>query len=156
VLALAADAQACVCVQAPLDERLDDADAAVVGRVLSEEIRDVQGLPQRNLTIEVDTRVKGDLERTIVVRTPAQTSCDVSVDVGTPVGLLLTRAPDGVWLANLCSVVSADELVAEAGEPRGGTIKVVLGVIILAIVLSWALRRRARGTRPNLPGAPQP
>ena len=35
-LAFASPAAACVCVDAPLDERLDDADAAVVGRVAAE------------------------------------------------------------------------------------------------------------------------
>jgi MYXO-CTERM domain-containing protein len=46
--------------------------------------------------------------------------------------------------------------VTVGGEPRGGVIKVVLGIAILALVLSWALRRKARGTRPRLPGAPEP
>jgi hypothetical protein len=46
--------------------------------------------------------------------------------------------------------------VAAGGEPRGGVIKVVIGILILALVLSWALRRKARGTRPDLPGSPQP
>ena len=71
-------------------------------------------------------------------------------------GLLLTRAPDGSWLANLCGVVEEDQLVAAGGEPRGGVIKVVLGVLILGLVLTWALRRKARGTRPSIPGAPEP
>jgi hypothetical protein len=52
--------------------------------------------------------------------------------------------------------VTPGELVAAGGEPRGGVIKVVFGVRIHARVLSWALRRKARGTRPSLPGAPEP
>ena len=56
------------------------------------------------------------------------------------------------WFASQCSVVTPGELVAAGGEPRGGVIKVVLGVLILGLVLSWALRRKARGTRPSLPG----
>ena len=35
-LAFASPAAACVCVEAPIEERLDDADAAVVGRVVAE------------------------------------------------------------------------------------------------------------------------
>jgi MYXO-CTERM domain-containing protein len=61
-----------------------------------------------------------------------------------------------VWLASACNVVSSVDVVAYGGEPRGGVIKVVLGLAILALVLSWALRRKARGTRPRLPGAPEP
>ncbi len=35
-------------------------------------------------------------------------------------------------------------------------IKVVVGFVILGLVVLWALRRLRRGTRPELPGAPQP
>ena len=73
-----------------------------------------------------------------------------------PVGLILTRAPDGAWIATACSVVEPGPLVAEGGEPRGGVIKVGVGIVILALVLLWALRRLKRGTRPDLPGAPRP
>jgi hypothetical protein len=53
-------------------------------------------------------------------------------------------------------VVDPGQLVAEGGEPRGGPIKVVVGVAILAVVLLWAFRRLRRGSRPDLPGAPEP
>jgi hypothetical protein len=72
------------------------------------------------------------------------------------IGLLLTKAPDGAWLASACSVVAPGPLVAEGGEPRGGVIKVGIGIVILALVLGWALLRLRQGKRPNLPGAPQP
>ena len=62
----------------------------------------------------------------------------------------------GGWQGTTCSIVAAGELVAEGGEVRGGGIKIVIGILILGLVLSWALRRRARGTRPQLPGAPEP
>jgi hypothetical protein len=148
--------QACVCAQQPLDQRLDEADAAVVARLVA--VRETQTFPpQRALTFEVDQRVKGEIDDTFDIRSTG-TSCDLEPDVeeGVPVGLLLTRAPDGVWQGSTCSLVSAGELVAEGGETRGGAIKVVIGLLILALVLSWALRRRARGTRPQLPGAPEP
>jgi hypothetical protein len=151
---LAGDAQACTCAALPLEERLDDADAAIVGRVVSEETRDLRGIPQQYSTIEVDGRVKGEVEDTIVVQSPQ--TCHLPPVGDEPIGLLLTRAPDGAWLASVCNVVNVNQLVAEGGEPRGGAIKVVLGLLILALVLSWALRRRARGARPELPGAPEP
>jgi hypothetical protein len=139
-----------------MSERLDDADAAVVGRVVGERAGEVRGAPQTFLTVEVDQRVKGDVERTLEVRTPSGTDCDVQVPRDEAVGLLLTQAPDGAWLATLCSVVSPGELVVEGGEPRGGTIKVAIGIVILGLVLLWALRRLRRGSRPDLPGAPKP
>jgi MYXO-CTERM domain-containing protein len=156
VLVLAGDAHACSCVTAPIEERLEQADAAIIGRVVDEEVGELRGARLRLLTMEVDQRVKGDVEKTLVVRSPLGSSCDVELPKDEVTGLLLTRAPDGAWLATTCSIVDENQLVAAGGEPRGGVIKVVLGVLMLALVLSWALRRRARGTRPSLPGAPEP
>jgi hypothetical protein len=153
---LAAPAGACVCADTPLSQRLDESDAAVVGRVVAERAGDVQGAPVRLLTFDVDQRVKGDVERTIVVRTPSHTDCDVEVPMNEAIGLLLTKSPDGAWLASACSVVEPGPLVAEGGEPRGGVIKVGIGIVILALVLGWALLRLRKGKRPDLPGAPQP
>jgi HAMP domain-containing protein len=156
VLAFAADALACVCVEGPLRDRLDDADAAAVGRIVAEEAGEVEGAPQSFLTFEVDQRVKGDLDKTIVVRSPSGTSCDLRVRTDEVVGLLLTTAPDGAWLASLCSIVDPGELTVVGGEPRGGPIKVAIGVVILGLVLLLALVRLRRGSRPQLPGPPPP
>lgn len=164
-LALAGEAQACVCVDAPIEERLKQADAAVIGRVNGFGSPDpTNPEPIRMMTFDVEQRVKGDvtghvsgIDKTrIFVRVPLGTDCDVSIETGTTTGLLLTGQPGGIWFASACSIVTAGELVAAGGEPRGGVIKVVLGVLILGIVLTWALRRRARGVRPDLPGAPEP
>ena len=108
------------------------------------------------LTIDVDQRVKGDVEKVIEVRTPAGTDCDVDVPMNKAIGLLLTTSPDGAWLASACSVVEPGPLVVEGGEPRGGVIKAGIGIVILALVLLWALLRLRKGKRPDLPGAPQP
>ena len=143
-----------MCVDAPLDERLDDADAAVVGRVTAEREGELNGLAQLFLAFEVEQRVKGEVEREIEIRTPSGTDCDVEVPRDEQVGFLLTRAPDGAWLATACSVVNPGQLVVEGGEPRGGPIKVVVGAVILGLVLLWALRRLRKGARPDLPGAP--
>jgi hypothetical protein len=145
-----------VCADTPLSERLNESDAAVVGRVVEERPGDVRGAPVVLLTVDVDQHVKGDVGKVIEVRTPSGTDCDVEVPMNEAIGLLLTKSPDGVWLASACSVVEPGPLVVEGGEPRGGGIKVVLGVVILALVLGWALLRLRKGKRPDLPGAPQP
>jgi MYXO-CTERM domain-containing protein len=155
--AFAGDAYACACIQATVQERLDQADAAVVGRVVSDAPYELErGAQARRLEVAVEQRVKGDLGDTVFVVVPSGTDCDVDIALETTTGLLLARRPDGQWFASLCSIVTPGELVAAGGEPRGGVIKVVIGVLILALVLSWALRRRARGVRPDLPGAPDP
>jgi hypothetical protein len=128
VLALAGEASACVCAEQPLGERLDTSDAAIVGRVVAERRGEANGAPLRLLTVEVDQRVKGELDGTIVVRSPSGSDCDLLVARDEAIGLLLTRAADGVWLGNACSVVAPGRLVAEGGEPRGGVIKVGIGI----------------------------
>ncbi len=145
-----------MCADTPLSERLNESDAAVVGRVVEERPGDVRGAPVVLLTVDVDQHVKGDVGKVIEVRTPSGTDCDVEVPMNEAICLLLTKSPDGVWLASACSVVEPGPLVVEGGEPRGGGIKVVLGVVILALVLGWALLRLRKGKRPDLPGATQP
>jgi hypothetical protein len=150
-----------VCADAPVEERLDGADAAVVGKVRSYAVPE-SDVPIRVMTFDVETRVKGDVPnqvegadgRRILVRVPLNTDCDVALEPGATTGLLLTQQPGGAWYATACSVVSAGLLVTEGGEPRGGPIKVVIGVLVLALVLLWSLRRLRKGARPDLPGAP--
>lgn len=153
---LASPAAACQCVDAPISQRLDDSDAAVVGAVVAERRGELRGAPQLVLTVDVQQRVKGDVDRVLQVRSPSGTDCDVAVPRDKTVGLLLTRGPGGSWLATACSVVDPGLLVAAGGEPRGGPIKVVVGIVVLALVLLWALLRLRKGARPDLPGAPRP
>ena len=139
-----------------MSQRLDDADAAVVGAVVAERRGELRGAPQLVLTVDVDQRVKGDVGRVLEVRSPSGSDCDVDVPLDKTIGLLLTRGRGGSWLATACSVVDPGLLVAAGGEPRGGAIKVGVGIVVLLLVLLWALRRLRKGARPDLPGAPRP
>src|SRR5919197_41142 len=131
-LALAGAAGACMCSKEPMSTRLDDADAAVVGKVVSRRRTELRGQPQLLLTIDVQQRVKGrGLHDPLLVRTPLDSDCDVHFRLDRTVGWLLTKAPDGTFLATACSVVGPTALVAAGGEPRGGVIKVVVGLFIL-------------------------
>jgi hypothetical protein len=145
-----------VCPDAPLRVRLDDADAAVIGRIVAERSGELKGDRLRLLTVQVDQRVKGDLEGTVEVRGPSGTDRDVDVPHDVEYGFLLARTADGAWFATSCSVVPPGRLVVEGGEPRGGVIKVGVGIVILALVLLWGLLRLRKGARPDLPGAPRP
>jgi hypothetical protein len=151
-LALASPAAACVCADGPLEERLEAADAAAVVRLVDESERASRGA----LELEVEQQVKGSLGDRILVRTPSGTDCDLELEPGQTVGLLLTRMPSGEWLGTACSVVDPGALVAEGGEPRGGPIKVAIGIVILGLVLLFAWYRLRQGSRPELPGAPEP
>ena len=149
-------------MDAPVEERLEGADAAVVGTVRGYAEQPDADVPTRVMTLDVETRVKGDVPnqvpgsdtRRIFVRVPMTTDCDGTVETETTIGLLLTKQPSGAWYATACSVVPAGQLVTEGGEPRGGPIKVAIGAVVLALVLLWALLRLRKGSRPNLPGAP--
>lgn len=149
--ALAEGAGACVCIRAPIEDRLDEADVAIVGRIVDVTEGSTGGVPQRLLTVEVEQRVKGDVSRELVVRSPSGSDCDLVVATDRSVGLLLTRGKDGVLLGSACSVVDPGPLVVAGGEPRGGPIKVLVGFAILALVLLWSFRRLRRGSRPDLP-----
>ena len=145
-----------MCANTPISQRLDESDAAIVGRIVAERPGQVEGAPVTILTVDVDQRVKGKVDSTLRVRSPRGSDCDVEAPMNQTIGLLLTRSPDGAWLASACSVVEPGPLVAAGGEPRGGVIKVGIGIVILTLVLTWALRRLRKGTRPDLPGAPRP
>jgi hypothetical protein len=138
-----------------LSQRLDAADAAVVGRVISVRAGELRGAPQRLLTLDVDQHVKGDVAKEIVVWSPSGTTCDLTPAMNKAIGLFLTRSPEGMWVASGASLVNPGRLVVTGGEPKGGAIKVVVGVVILGLVLLWALRRLRRGARPDLPGGPR-
>ena len=146
----------CVKVAEPMSKRLDDSDAAVVGAVISRRPTEVRGAPAVLLTIDVEQKIKGRrVGNPVVARGPLHTDCDVTVPNGTRRGFLLTKTADGTWLVTGASVVAATPLIAAGGEPRGGVIKVAIGLVILGFVLLWALRRLRRGARPELPGAPR-
>jgi len=154
-LAFAGAAAACVCAEGSMKERLDAADAAVVARLVDSK-NALSSPTRRVLTFEVEQRVKGDVGRRVDVRSPSGTACDLEVHEAQTIGLLLMKMPDGEWLGTQCSVVDPGELVAAGGEPRGGTIKVGIGIVILGLVLLFASYRLRRGLRPQLPGAPEP
>ena len=112
---------------------------------------ELNGLRQLYLTVEVEQRVKGDLGRTLEIRSPSGTDCDLEVPRDESVGLLLTAAPDGAWLATACSVVIPGQLVVEGGEPRGGPIKVVVGAVILGARAVVGTAAPAQGLAPRSP-----
>lgn len=139
-----------------MDERLDQADAAVVGRIVGPVEGDAGPGHQRLLRVDVEQRVKGSVSSELVIRAPVGTDCDLPARTNRSIGLLLTETPDGVLLGSVCSIANPGELVVAGGEPRGGVIKVLIGFVILGLVLLWSVRRLRRGARPDLPGAPRP
>ena len=154
-LALASPAAACVCVDAPMGERLDDADAAVVGRVVAERPGELNGLRSSSSRSRSSSESRATSSGRSKCGRPRERTA-TSMCRATSRSASCSRAlPTASGSRTACSVVNPGQLVVEGGEPRGGPIKVVIGIVILALVLLWALRRLRKGSRPELPGAPR-
>ena len=137
--ALAGDALACTCAQASsLERRLEAADAAFVGRLVS-----VRGTAYR---FEVDQVVKGSLDEALTVQSASTTAqCGLRRSRrDEAVGVLLMRAGEGRWASSLCAQTTAGELLSIGGEPPGQALKLLVGVIVLLGVLAYALHRLRR------------
>lgn len=153
-LTLPATARAIACPNVPLPDRLAEADAAFVGRLTA-----VRPDPGRGTLYRFDVRqrVKGPVGGLVEIRsaTPLTDSRDRPLVADTVVGVL--AGLDGATLTtSSCLLTDPAALLAVADEPRGGAIKVLIGLALLAAVLAWAVVRRRRGTRPELRGAPTP
>jgi hypothetical protein len=140
-LALAGDAAACTCAAGvPVEQRLEAADAAFVGRLVS-----VRGTAYE---FEVDQQVKGDLGRQVIVRS-ARDTAQCGLRRSSPdeaVGVLLTRAGGG-WASSLCAQTTAGELLTAESPERGQALKLAIGVVVLLVVLAYALVRLRRRQR---------
>jgi hypothetical protein len=138
-----AAARAIDCPTIPLENRIESADAAFVGRLVSD--RPAAGDGHRVYRFVVDQRVKGPIGREVELDAMRLTDAE-----GTPlerdvaVGVLANR--DGAaWVTGSCSLTDPGALLSAADEPKGGAIKIVIGLIILALVLGYSFRRlRAR------------
>lgn len=140
-------AAAPVCPNVPIPDRIAASDAAFVGRLVSS--RPVaQGRAYRFV---VDQVVKGPVGSEVEVRSTRLTDSE-----GTPlrpevaVGVM-ARLDGSSFITDSCNLTDPGALLASFDEPRGNAIKVVIGIVLLAFVLAYAIVRRRRGTRPTLP-----
>ena len=135
-------ARAVTCPAIPLEQRLEGADVAFVGRLLSE--RPAQG-QQRAYRFTIDQAVKGPVGREVEVHAVRLTDLgDRRLERDVAVGVLASTAHGGSLVSSSCSLVDPAFLLATADEPRGAWIKVVIGVLILGAVLVYSLRRLTR------------
>ena len=140
-LALAADAAACSCVAGvPIAQRLEEADAAFVGRLV--------GVRGTAYEFEVDQEVKGEFgDRVLVLSGRDTAQCGLRRSApDEAVGVLLTRA-DGGWASSLCAQTTAGELLEAETPERGARIKLAIGVAVLLAVLAYSLVRLRRRHR---------
>ena len=146
-LTFAARAAAFDCPNTPVEERLEAADVAFVGTLVSQ--RPARELPgERIYRFDVEQRVKGTLGTAVEVRSePLVDVEDTPVPVGADVGVLATTER-GALVTSSCGLSDPAALLAGADEPRGDWIKLAIGFAIAgAAVVYSVLRLRRRPDR---------
>lgn len=139
--AAAGPAGALTCPELSLREKLDGADVAFVGRIVAEP---GPGSPLRRYRFVVDQPVKGGPPREVEVLAASLVDVnDKPVEPDVAVGVLATRT-GGALVTSSCALVDPGGLLAEADEPKGGPIKLVIGVLILLAVVGYSLVRLKR------------
>ena len=136
---LAPHALALDCPNTPLEERLAAADAAFVGRVTDERLVPDDATVYRFV---VDQKVKGPVGRQVEVMSalPLVDAADKSVVHDEAIGVLANL--DGARLrTDSCLLTDPGALLSVSDEVRGNGIKVVIGLVILAGVLAFSIRR---------------
>jgi hypothetical protein len=103
------------------------------------------GIPRFDYRFTVDRSVKGVVGARATVR--AAKLVDIENEVVTAsnvtIGVLAGRA-GGVLVTSSCSLVDPGSLMGASDEPKGGLIKVAIGLVILGVVVAYSLRRLRR------------
>jgi hypothetical protein len=146
LLAPAGSAESCLSVS--IKDKLEGAQVAFVGQVVSvKPVAQSGGIGIYDYRFDVLRAVKGQLGATATVRAAKLVDIDAQVvaagsDVA--IGVLASRGR-GHLVTSSCSLVDPGSLLGAADEPKGGLIKVAIGLVILGIVLAysiWRLQRR--------------
>ncbi len=147
-LATAPGAFALDCPNVPLEERLAAADVAFVGRVTDQRPGgDGTGVVYRFL---VDQRVKGSVGREVEVHAaePLVDAADEPLVHDEALGVL-ARLVGARIETESCLLTDPGALLSTSDEPRGDAIKIVIGLVILGLVLTYSIRRLRRREPPR-------
>jgi hypothetical protein len=142
-LLLATPAAALECPGIPIEQRLERADGAFVGRVTSR--RPAPGLPGRFLyRFAVEQHVKGPIGDVVDVRAPRLVDAqDKPVRGDASIGVLVELDGAAVTTRS-CQLADPGGLLAAADQPKGTGIKVGIGIVILVAVLLYSVLRLRR------------
>ena len=138
-LVLAPGALALDCPNVPLDERLSEVDVAFVGRVTAERPTADGG---RSYQFLVDQTVKGPVGREIDVdaQTRLVDATDKPLVHDEALGVLANL--DGARVVTEpCLLTDPGTLLSVSDEPKGNAIRLLIGILILAAVLAYSVRR---------------
>jgi len=109
------------------------------------------GVPQRLYRFDIDQEVKGDLGATVSVRVPVRpVNGGQVIPRDTAAGILMNRV-SGTWFTTRCGITDPGAVLAGVDKPKGNAIRLLIGVLILAAVLGYSIRRvRRRDPSSNL------
>jgi hypothetical protein len=149
-------AGAASCPRSSVKDRLDGADLGFVGTVTAvTPVASSGGVPLSDYRFKVLHRVKGVVGQQVTLRAAKLVDLDlqeVRPGLQVPIGVLASRE-NGRLVTSSCSLVDPGSLIGASDEPKGGLIKVGIGLILLGIVLAYSLRRlkKRRGVPPLRP-----
>ena len=154
-LLLPSAASAASCTTQSVQDKLAGADIAFVGRVVAQQLLPQgRGLPRFDYVFTVSHPVKGAPPPRVTVRSAKLV--DLSGVALTPtfhedVGVLAGRIKGGRFVTSSCGLADAVTLLDAGDAPKGGGIKVLIGLLIAGLVILYSVRRvKKRG------GAPRP
>jgi hypothetical protein len=154
MLAGAPPAFALDCPNVPLDERLAAAEVAFVGRVTDERAASTGGGAVYRFV--VDQRVKGPVGREIEVSAAESLVDAADRPLVHDEALGVMASVEGARIVTTsCLLTDPGALLSASDEPRGNAIKIGIGLVILALVIAYSirrLRRRALPPRSSLDG----
>jgi hypothetical protein len=146
-LAMPATAWGANCrVDESVKDKLDGAEVAFVGRVLSvTRVPGETGVPTFDYRFTIDRSVKGVTGTRATLRAAKLVDIDNQVVAPSNVTIgVLARHVGGRLVTNSCALVDPGSLMGASDEPKGGPIKLVIGIVILGIVVVYSLRRLQR------------
>ena len=142
-MAVPAQAQAELVCVGSVSDLLKKADVAFVGTIVSIEPISGHGVPQYAYRFKVEKAAKGDLGSFATVRAAKLVDCNLrplTADTKDAVGVLATRSSGGLVTSEQ-GLVDPGSLLGAADAPKGGGIKVAIGLVLAAIVVAYSVRR---------------
>jgi hypothetical protein len=103
-----------------------------------------EGVPQRLYRFTVDQKVKGEIGDAVVVRIPVRAvNGGQRIPADVAAGILMNRA-GATWFTTRCGITDPGAVLATVDEPKGNAVKLAIGILILAAVLGYSVRRLRR------------
>lgn len=138
-----------------ITERLHNADIGFAGHLLSvTPVASNGGIEQFDYRFAVDKAAKGRLGKEATVRAVQLVDLEdrpLTASYHDTVGVIASPGAGGRLVTTSCGLVDAGSLLGAADAPKGGGIKVLIGLAIAALVIAYSIRRvKRRG------GAPRP